>query len=190
MKWSLSFCLILLFAFQIKAQEGPCRFENKFTPKTLKEDCKVLIDALKEIQPSLYRYTNKKEMDEFLERIHSNIIDSMTEMEFYAYLLPVIARVKNGHSRISPSSEYLKFTEEEIRKFPLKINIFDGHAYVKDNFSLSLRSIQPNLPSLFFLSFFNIDMYFFKLYDFKLCLGKFFFNNIFINSYFTLDNFV
>lgn len=38
MKWSLSFCLILLCAFQIKAQEGSSRFENKFAPQTFKDN--------------------------------------------------------------------------------------------------------------------------------------------------------
>ena len=41
------------------------------------------------------------------------------------------------------------------------INLLSNFWYLKYSFSLSLRSIQPSLFSLFFLSFFNIAIYFF-----------------------------
>lgn len=132
-------CLYLFLIFSHinvgLAQERTYSLTKQFTVEELKEDYNILKEALQDVQPSLYRYSHKKEMDMLLENGCSGISTPMTEMDFYRYLLPVIARVRNGHSKITPSSSYLNYTETSVKKFPLKIAIIDGHAYIKENYS-------------------------------------------------------
>ena len=73
-------------------------------------------------------------MDLYLRDKFLSINNQMTELEFYKFLLPVTARIGNGHSRIMPSDAYLHYSRNNIKKFPFKLVIHNQHAYIVNNY--------------------------------------------------------
>lgn len=117
------------------SQEQVVYQESKLPVTKLKEDFDILREALHDIQPSLYRYTTAGVMDAYLEKKEDELTGAMSEMEYFTFLKAIIARVGNGHSKITPSSAYLAHTEVNIKKFPIRIQITDGHAYAIQDFT-------------------------------------------------------
>jgi len=129
---NLIFCI--LYLSQSYAQ--PNTYSQKiYSVKELQSDFKIFRYSLENIQPSLYRYTSEYEMDHYLDHVYNSINKPMTELEFYRCLMSVIAKLSNGHSRIIPSEAYLNYSKENIKKFPFKIEIYDQHAYIVENYS-------------------------------------------------------
>ena len=62
--WLSLNCVLLGIAFAASAQE----LERKLTPPSLQEDFHVFRSALEEGDSGLYRYVNKKHMDEMFDR--------------------------------------------------------------------------------------------------------------------------
>lgn len=131
----LIYTLLSINVVNLKAQQDEKYSQKKYSIIELQTDFKILRKALENVQPSLYRYTNKNEMDLFLDNTFKSINKPMTELEFYKCLLHVIARVRNGHSHIEPSDAYLKYSKNNITKLSLKIEIVDQHAYIIENYS-------------------------------------------------------
>ncbi|WP_341838590.1 S41 family peptidase [Chitinophaga pollutisoli] len=97
----------------------------------LKEDYQVFRNALREAHAGLYRYTPQPEMDILLEKGESGIRKGMTEQAFFRYLYPILARVKDGHTKLfrqhKPDNWY---AFHQAGLFPLQLYFREGRAFV------------------------------------------------------------
>ncbi|RYG27383.1 MAG: hypothetical protein EOO01_41440 [Chitinophagaceae bacterium] len=108
-----------------------------FTPGQLLEDHGILVRALKELHPGLYRYMSKEEFNALDRQIMAKLNKPMTEEAYYQLMMPLIAKLKCGHTKWHrkdrPDDRYA-FQQENL--FPLKL-------YFRDNRAFVLKSYHP-----------------------------------------------
>jgi hypothetical protein len=106
-----------------------------YTPDQLRKDFTILRNALEEGHAGLYRYTPKKELDEHFESIEKKLDRSMTEMEFYRMLAPLIAHIHDGHTAISLSQSLENSLAATSDLFPFNLRFIEKKAYLFRNYS-------------------------------------------------------
>lgn len=122
--WIIAACLMA--ATVARAQTAPV-----FTPNQLREDYTVLQNALREAHAGLYRHTPRPEMDALLDKGASGIRKGMTELDFFRYLYPMLARIQDGHTKLHRQGrpdDWYAFHQTGL--FPLRLYFREGRAYV------------------------------------------------------------
>ncbi|WP_281635313.1 S41 family peptidase [Flavobacterium marginilacus] len=90
---------------------------NDLIPESdLKEDVDFTYQKLQRLQPKLYWYISKKELDFKFDSLKSTITKPMTSYEFYKKLSPVVSSIRQGHLIVSPSVKILSKSEQEAIK--------------------------------------------------------------------------
>jgi uncharacterized protein (TIGR03435 family) len=105
-----------------------------FTPAELRKDLQVLRESLEEGDPGIYRYTPKAEMDRAFDGAAKELDRSMTALEFYRALAPVVARIKCGHTVLQPSRGIQQRVAAEPL-IPFETAVLGGKVYVERDFS-------------------------------------------------------
>jgi C-terminal processing protease CtpA/Prc len=100
---------------------------RKFQAKQLQEDFLILRKVLEEAHPSLYRYTDKKVFDADFDNAFKRLNEEMTEREFFPIVASIVSAIKDGHTGIMPSSEYMNYLK---KMFPLNLRFIKGKAYI------------------------------------------------------------
>ncbi len=101
-----------------------------FEPKQFAEDFHVLRTALEEGHSGVYRYTSKEEMDRVFDRAEKALDHPMQAVEFYRVLVPVVAAVKCGHTRLLLPTD-LRIRETSSKPvLPFQVRVLDGKLYV------------------------------------------------------------
>ena len=122
---------------QKEAGPAPVAFDPQKTypVEALQEDLKVLWDMLEEGHAGFDRYTPasvlKKSFDEAMNRLAGPV----TEFDFYLRLLPLIAEVKDGHTRAQLSTPAGAFLDDQPVVIPVGLRFLGGKAYVFRNLS-------------------------------------------------------
>ena len=90
---------------------------NDLIPENeLKDDIDFTYQKLQRLQPKLYWYISKKELDFKFDSLKNTITKPMTSFEFYKKLSPVVASVRQGHLIVTPSTKMLSKPEEKALK--------------------------------------------------------------------------
>jgi hypothetical protein len=134
----VSFCIILLFSISAKVLESQYEAfdpEKKFTPEQLKSDFELLRDALEEGHGGLYHYTPKEELNQQFDRILKRLDQSLTEVDFFRLLAPLIANINDGHTGILLSPSYRTYLENEPVLIPFNLRFIDQKTYIFRNYS-------------------------------------------------------
>jgi C-terminal processing protease CtpA/Prc len=101
----------------------------------LREDLEVLWSSLEEGHAGLDRYTPKATLKRTFDDAMAGLKAPLTEFEFYLRLLPLIAEIKDGHTRALLSEAAEGFLEAEPVAFPFGLRFLGGKAYVFRNLS-------------------------------------------------------
>src|SRR5688500_18465975 len=64
----------------------------------LRDDFRIMRDALEQAHGGIYRYTSKMEMDRTFDRAFRKINRPMSDLEFWRLVAPVVAQIKCGHT--------------------------------------------------------------------------------------------
>jgi len=112
--------LILIFTI---LNIGLCSAQTRFTRQQLLNDADTLYQAINEIHPNPYYQYSKKDFDKEFNELKYNLRDSMTSLDFYNVITPLIAKLNDGHTNISPYAS----RSQEQKLFPFRINITDNH---------------------------------------------------------------
>jgi len=131
---------------------GRCLFDSTYVPKQvgagtydstktyataeLREDFKLLRSALEEGHPGLYTYTPKPEFDALFDRALQSLDRPMTEAEFVRVLLPLIAKIKCGHTDLIRSRAA---EDAERNLIPMEVAMLQGRMYVAKDW----RAVTP-----------------------------------------------
>jgi len=78
---------------------------SKLTAGVLKTDFSVLRKTLEEAHPGLYWYSNKEAIDNYFDSVYNLIDHDITRVEFFKLLLPVIAKIRCGHTNLRLPNE-------------------------------------------------------------------------------------
>ena len=93
---------IIHFFYQpLASQENIFDPEKNYSSDQLMEDFRIFRNALEEEHAGLYRYTSQEKLDKNFDSIEKKIDGPLTEYQFYRLLAPLIARIHDGHTRIS-----------------------------------------------------------------------------------------
>jgi uncharacterized protein (TIGR03435 family) len=107
-----------------------------YTFSELRRDLHVLHDALEEGHPGIYRYTPKAEVDRSFQQVEAQLTHSLTALEFYRLLAPLVAHIKCGHTELRPSAAMrIRLADEPL--LPIEAAIGKGKVQVARDFSES-----------------------------------------------------
>lgn len=107
-------------------------------------DFDLMRKALEEAHSGLYRYSSKAEMDRAFDAERAKLNRPMPKAEFLAVVAETLARIRCGHTGVTPDAE----TEKElagIRMFPLRIAIEGRRLMVQSNDTPDDKTIRPGM---------------------------------------------
>ncbi len=116
--------------------------DNKFTAynpnkvyksKQLKEDFSIFRKSLKDAHPSLHRFTTSESYSKQLDSVYRKLSKSLTEIEFYQLLTPLIANINCGHTQSRLSEEYYDFYKYRKSYFPLQTTFENEKLLISKN---------------------------------------------------------
>ncbi|MDQ0594682.1 C-terminal processing protease CtpA/Prc [Chryseobacterium ginsenosidimutans] len=122
----------ILFSFLIITSCGSVRRHNEqqttcIPPEKLKEDVDFAYSKLKEMHPQLYWYISKDTLDYKFDSIKNTINESLTPLQFYFKLQPVISDIREGHLSLRIPSK--RITKKEIKTLESKKGMFSRFEY-------------------------------------------------------------
>jgi len=93
-----------------------------FTADQLKSDLAIMLVALEEGHPGIYRYAPKAEIDRAFQQAEAKIDRPMTALEFFRIASPAIGALKCGHTSLSAP-------RPSVPLIPLDVRILVGKIY-------------------------------------------------------------
>ena len=117
---------------------------GKLQPAEAQADFDLMRKALEEAHTGLYRYSTKAEMDKVFNTQRAQLSRPMTKTEFLAVVAETLARIKCGHTGLTPDGE----TREAVanaRLFPLRVLIEGRRLIVLSNDTPDDRTIRPGM---------------------------------------------
>ena len=115
---------------------------GQVAPELLKEDLKILRNALDEGHPGAYRYASRTEIDAAFARAAAKVTRPMTGIEFYRVVAPAIAAVKCGHTGVRVNAM------ETAPVLPVEVRVLDGRVYVFRDYTESGKLTGAELRSI------------------------------------------
>jgi hypothetical protein len=121
--------------------KGPAPAPVAFDPRktypaeALKEDLKILWDMLEEGHGGFDRYTPAAVLKKSFDEAMNGLTGPLTELDFYLRLLPLVAEVKDGHTRAQLSPPAGAFLDDQPIDVPVGLRFLGGKAYIFRNLS-------------------------------------------------------
>jgi len=134
----LTFSMVLLSLMKLNAQP-----DNRIlTPEEMASDFRLMREALEQIHPGIYRFVTETEFDSVFDNAEQSLISPMPVNEFYKRTMPVIARIKCGHTKYIPEpfTSYNYYFNTD-RLFPLKLFFTDTSAFVLGGFNNDFHAL-------------------------------------------------
>lgn len=110
--------------------------QKTFSIDALKEDLQTLWNVLDEGHGGFDRYTARDELKRLFDEAGDGITSPLTEVDFYLRVLPLIAAVKDGHSRSGLSPEADAFLKSQAVYFPFGLRFLNDKVYIFRNLSV------------------------------------------------------
>lgn len=110
--------------------------QKTFPVEALKADLRILWEILEEGHGGFDRYTPADTLKESFDALGNGLTGPLTEIDFYARLLPLIAAIKDGHTRLSLSAGAGSYLDSRPVHFPFGLRFLGDRAYV-------LRDLSP-----------------------------------------------
>lgn len=118
---------------------------TNYHPDTLKRWTHNIFTELSKKHPGFYRYTPKATFDLLIDSTLQTITDSLTTLEFYKKVKPLIARIGCLHTSVALSKEYSDYLNAQPTLFPFEVFVTeDNRLFITKNHSenkdISLRA--------------------------------------------------
>jgi hypothetical protein len=127
--------LTVFIATTAAGQEEYFDTQKTYPAEVLREDLKVLWDMLEEGHGGFDRYTPASVLKKSFDEALNGLAGPLTELDFYLRLLPLIAEVKDGHTRAQVSPPAGSFLDDQPIVIPVGLRFLGGKAYVFRNLS-------------------------------------------------------
>lgn len=109
---------------------------GKLSPKQLQEDFYVITSHIEKEVPNPYYSCPKARYDALKSEIYAQLEDSMTSIQFYRTVYPLIRTLNDAHFSIKPSDAVLQQSEaDSLLFFPFKVQILGDQLFVIENCS-------------------------------------------------------
>lgn len=124
---------------QTHQEMPPEEFGRKYDVDQLKLDLDFLVQTLAAVHPDLYAYTSQEAFIQERRRIEQQLESPLTRIEFYLRIAPLVAMLRDGHTKIYPVyEEYFHYIKEDGHLFPLDVEFREGTTIVTANYSPDL----------------------------------------------------
>ncbi|MEN6560277.1 MAG: S41 family peptidase [Acidobacteriota bacterium] len=120
---------------QIGAPAGPFDPQGTLPVEALKADLSVLWDILEEGHGGLDRYAPVAELEKSFEAVKSGLTGPLTEIDLYGRLLPLIAAIQDGHTRLALSEGAAAYLDAKPVHFPFALRILGDRVHILRNLS-------------------------------------------------------
>jgi len=115
----------------------PFDAQKTYPVEALKADLQVLWDILEEGHGGFERYTTAAALRQSFDAVGSGLTGPLTELDLYVRLLPLIAGIKDGHTRLSLSPGAGAYLDFRPILLPFGLRFLGDKAYV-------LRDLSPD----------------------------------------------
>lgn len=112
--------------------------KKTFSPEKLKEDFKILKDALVKIHPGIYRYQTPESFEKLSAEFENKLNRNFSEGEFFIFVSQFTNRIFCGHTYTNPYNQNSLFRERLFggkTYLPFYFQIVDGKIIVTENAS-------------------------------------------------------
>lgn len=109
--------------------------DTLYSVKQLNEDFTVLLEALEEGHPGLYRYAPAKIFDKLFAKTKQSLDKPMSEIDFFLKLDTLIAGIHCGHTRIGLSSTLNSHINNSRITIPFSFKFINNKTYLLNNYS-------------------------------------------------------
>lgn len=114
----------------------PQEFNKKFQPSELKTDLDFLVKTLEDVHPDLYVYTPKSVFTQAKGKIAVELNSSMSRLDFYLRVAPLVAMLNEGHTKLYPPwEEYHHFLRNGGLVFPFDLDLRESRAFITADYS-------------------------------------------------------
>lgn len=133
-KKTLNIMLTLYIGYCLVAGH-PVIAQHNLASEQLRADFRLFRQALQEAHPGLYRYNTRESMDSLFRQTEMRLDRAMTQQEFYQVLVPVVAKIGCGHTKLHPDNNWTDnyyFSREKL--FPYKLFLQDNRAWIVESY--------------------------------------------------------
>ena len=134
--WSL--CTVTTFAeTQTGTKTSQPSYAKLIEPDKLKEDLDFILKNIDEIHPNMYAYISKEEFNTLKIEAYEKLNKPLNDLEYYKAIAPLVAEIRNGHTRIRPNKKVLLLLQSEIKMaYPIEIDCHRGNVFIKGYYGL------------------------------------------------------
>lgn len=179
MKKSIQIIFSFLLFFNISFGQSLKDSLKAINPTLLKEDFTVFRKSLQKTHPDLYRYTDKKVLDNLFDSCYLTLNRSKTEVEFYSVIKFLLSSIGDGHLSCDPATDFRKYYAEYALVFPIQIRFIKEKAFV----FCSSKEIIPNETQILAINGNSVDKIRRRLFQYIVSDG-----GITTNKYWVLNN--
>lgn len=132
-----SYCLLFLICcLMISCVTRPQQKSNKIAPEELREDFDTLTRHIEKDVPDPFYSSSKTAYDSVKREVMAALNGSMTAMQFYRTVYPLIQILNDAHFAFIPGENSSKESANHPRLFfPFKVAIRNDQLFVLDNYS-------------------------------------------------------
>ena len=133
----LSVIFPALFVAQSLAQDrtlSDSSFRNTLSSEEASGDLRVLMNAMKEVQPGLYRYASPQQVKSEFEKGLEICKDSVDYLKLVKQIARLISVTGCSHSSWGHSDAYYAYRENKPNFFPFEIKLIKGDYYIVRNY--------------------------------------------------------
>ncbi|KQT17534.1 peptidase S41 [Chryseobacterium sp. Leaf404] len=118
----------------------------KIAPEKLRQDVDYTYRKLKELHPNLFWYIAEKDLTKKFDSLKMSITDSLSPVDFYFKLQPVVADIKEGHLAVRIPGK--RYSNKEIRGMKNKKGLFTRLDYYVENQKLYVKNNKDSIENI------------------------------------------
>jgi CubicO group peptidase (beta-lactamase class C family) len=108
----------------------PMAMPPMYTPQQLREDFRIVRQALEEGHPGVYRYVSKERLERKFNAAEKQLDQPMDLYSFYRVLAPMVASIECGHTNINLPASELDRLKQNALLLPLSVKCIRSKIYV------------------------------------------------------------
>ncbi|WP_312079144.1 S41 family peptidase [Chryseobacterium sp.] len=144
-KLTALFIFIILFSCNSVQKYNRQRL-TKLPPEKLKEDVDYAYRKLKQFHPKLNWYISEKDLTKKFDSLKMTITDSLSPVDFYFKIQPVVADIKEGHLAVRIPGK--RYSSNEIKGMKNKKGLFGRLDYHVENERLYVSANKDSIENI------------------------------------------
>jgi len=108
-------------------------FGKKHSAEELRNDLRILHEALDQFHTGMYWYTPKDSVDQAFDKANRRVRDDMTTLEFFRIMAPLVGLSREDHTDIILPGKLKSEIRKKGKFFPFTVVFFDKRLFILRN---------------------------------------------------------